>query len=428
MAQTSRYWDGIAIGDAATAPYSSDEYARVQRDLIRAAGADSGPLLNTGVAPDLGLTVRATTPASASVEVTAGSAIVRGTWYNSSATETLAIGANASGNPRIDTIILRKDYAAQTIRLVVLPGAPAVAPSAPALTQTDGVTWEIPLADIAVANGFATLANTTITPRRHWANAADGVYLDNVLNNSGALLQTGDVVIWDTTADRAVTTSITLGDPLLAGVWVGRTAAGGYGRVQTKGIGLVRIAGAVASRGLTLVKSNTNKAAQASTNSKRSAVGVSLEIPTANYLCWTAIDVGAQRAGAYVKDTTGGAGNTTANAFTDVNAAAIATITPHGDRVRVIVHCQGKLSAGLLEGYWDIYSVGLAARAGHATTGLQSIIIAGAGGTDYLPITLDAVFTGLAPGVAQVFKLQHKADGVSAVNTGAYWVIQAEEE
>jgi len=432
MAETSRFWDGIAVGDAATAPYSSDEYARVQRDLIRASEADSGPLLNTGVAPDLGLTVRATTPASASVEVTAGSAIVRGTWYNSSATETLAIGPNASGNPRIDTIILRKDYAAQTIRLVVLPGAPAVAPSVPALTQTDGVTWEIPLADIAVANGFATLANTTITPRRHWANAADGVYLDNVLNNSGALLETGDVVIWDTTADRAVTTSVVLGDPLVAGVWVGRTAAGGYGRVQTKGIGLVRMAGQVLSRGLTLVKSATAKAAQsaaaAATASKRSAIGLSLEVVNdANYLCWTAIDVGTQRAGAYVKDTTGGAGNTTNAAFTDVNGAAIITITPHGDRVRVIVHCQGKLGAGLAEGYWDIYSVGLAARAGAAATGLQSIITAGAGGTDYLPITMVAVFTGLAPGVAQVFKLQHASDGVNTVNTGAYWVMQAEE-
>ena len=148
---------------------------------------------------------------------------------------------------------------------------------------------------------------------------------------------------------------------------------------------------------------------------------------TVNYLCWTAIDVGAQRAGAYGKDTTGGAGNTTANAFTDVNAAAIATITPHGDRVRVIVHCQGKLGANLAEGYWDIYSVGLAARAGHATTGLQSIIVAGAGGSDYLPITLVAVFTGLTPGIASVFKLQHKSDGVNTVYTGAYWVMQAEE-
>src|SRR4030042_3479556 len=162
MVETSKFWDGIAIGDATTAPYSSDEYARVQRDLIRAAGADAGPLMGTGVAPDLGLTVRATTPVSASVEVTAGAAIVRGTWYSSDATETLVIAANGSGNPRIDTIVLRKDYVAQTIRLAVLPGTPAVTPAAPALTQTDGVTWEIPLADIAVANGFAPPANAVI--------------------------------------------------------------------------------------------------------------------------------------------------------------------------------------------------------------------------------------------------------------------------
>jgi hypothetical protein len=420
MAETSRFWDGIAVGDAATAPYSSDEYARVQRDLIRASEADSGPLLNTGVAPDLGLTVRATTPASASVEVTAGSAIVRGTWYNSSATETLAIGANASGNPRIDTIILRKDYAAQTIRLVVLPGAPAVTPSAPALTQTDGVTWELPLADIAVANGFATLANTTITPRRHWANAADGVYLDNVLNNSGVLLQTGDVVVWDTTADRAITTSVILGDPKLAGVWVGRTAAGGYGRVQTKGIGLVRMAGQVLSRGLTLVKSNTAKAAQsaaaAATASKRSAIGLSLEIVNdANYLCWTAIDVGAQRDGAIVMNTSLQAGAVT-GAWAISHATHTVTITPHTTRVKVTAQFPAYLGGADI-GYFDIYSVGLAARAGTANEGLNHIV----NETDKHPVTVVAIFSGLTPGIAQEFQLWLKTSGAQALNV--WWPV-----
>src|SRR4030065_389121 len=72
MVETSKFWDGIALGDATTAPYSSDEYARVQRDLIRASGADSGPLLGTGVAPDLGLTARAPTPDSPGADAVRG--------------------------------------------------------------------------------------------------------------------------------------------------------------------------------------------------------------------------------------------------------------------------------------------------------------------------------------------------------------------
>jgi hypothetical protein len=186
---------------------------------------------------------------------------VYGGYYNLSGTPpTFVITANGSGNPRIDTVVLRKDWVLQTIRLVVLTGTPAGSPLPPTLTQTPGTRWEIPLADILVNSGFVTIVQANITPRRAWANAASNIYLLDVLNNSGVPLVAGDVVKWDTTTDFSVTTSTTPSDPLTAGVWQSRTGAGSYGRLLVKGIGPVN-ANAAVTRGNVLAQSSTAKQA-----------------------------------------------------------------------------------------------------------------------------------------------------------------------
>jgi hypothetical protein len=101
------------------------------------------------------------------VKVNIGRAFVDGAWYETDTAETLSIAANndGSGFARIDTIVLRKSYAAQTVRLAVLQGTPAASPAAPTLTQNTS-TWEYPLADVAVANLFTTITNANITDRR----------------------------------------------------------------------------------------------------------------------------------------------------------------------------------------------------------------------------------------------------------------------
>ena len=262
MAETSRPWNGTTVGDAG--PYSDANWQVLYQHIIGVGGlrANVGVFLGSGAQPFEGLRVQAQSPASASVDVLSGAALVQGIAYISTATEAQAIAANGSGNPRIDTIIVRVDYALQTSRLAVLQGTPAASPSAPSLTQTAGVMWELPLADIAVANGFATITAGNVTPRQEWVNAPPGVYLDNVVNNSGGELVSGDVVIWDSTADRAVTTTTTLGDDRAAGIWSGTTANGGYGRVQTAGIGYVK-ANAAITRGDRLQVFSTVKQASA---------------------------------------------------------------------------------------------------------------------------------------------------------------------
>jgi hypothetical protein len=260
MSQTSRPWAGTSPGDAGS--YSAQQWQQLYQSIVGlgASRPNVGPLLGSGTQPDDGLKVQAQSPATTSVDVLAGSALIQGVAYINTATVPFTIAANSSGNPRIDTVVVRADYALQTVRLAVLQGTPAVTPSTPTLTQSANVMWEIPLADIAVATGFTSIVKANITPRHEWANAAAGVYLDNILNNSGVTLQDGDVVIWDTSTDRAVITTTTADDVLLAGVWRGRTANGSYGRVQVQGVGYVN-ANAAITRGAILVTSTTAKQA-----------------------------------------------------------------------------------------------------------------------------------------------------------------------
>lgn len=279
MSQLSLPWTGIVTGDAG--PYAAvNHWQTLWRYTLHGLRANMGPLIDSGSAPNLGLQVQATSPASAAVDVLPGSALVAGSFYLNDAIETLSIAANVSGNPRIDTVVLTADYTAQTVRVEVLTGTPAATPAPPALTQVVGTEYQIPLADIAVANGFVTIGNGDIKPRQEWANAADGVYLKDILNNSGVTLETGDVVIWDTSADRAVTRTTQFNHPLIAGVWVGRTNNAGYGRVLQQGIGYVQVDGAYA-RGTGLYPSTTaGQAGGVSGVQNNGTLGVLLEAST----------------------------------------------------------------------------------------------------------------------------------------------------
>jgi hypothetical protein len=170
MTQTSAPWDGILLGDASAAPYSSAEWAHLWAQLhgVGSLFPNYGILPGTGNGTYDPLQVIAT--GASNVDVKIGAALVNGKLYETDAAVTLTVGANVSGNPRIDTVVLRTDYVAQTIRSVILQGTPAVSPVRPTLTQ-NATTWELPLADIAAANGFASITAADITDRRRFAHS-----------------------------------------------------------------------------------------------------------------------------------------------------------------------------------------------------------------------------------------------------------------
>lgn len=316
MTEATRPWNGTTVGDAG--PYSDSDWQELYQNIIGWGGKRSnvGVFLGTGTQPNEGLKVQAQSPATTSIDVLTGAALVQGIAYINTATEDFAIAANSSGNPRIDTIIVRVDYALQTGRLAVLQGTPAASPVAPSLTQTPGVMWEIPLADIAVADSFVSISNSNITPRYEWVNAPPAVYLDNVLNNSGVTLETGDVVRWDSSADRAVTTTTQVNDPRVAGVWQGRTANGSYGRVLKNGIGYVNGSAAVTRGALLTTHSVATEAVASTTIPANGALARALETTSGAglVLCYVQGHAGTSRATVADQKATNTAGGASAAA------------------------------------------------------------------------------------------------------------------
>lgn len=100
------------------------------------------------------------------IKVYAGQAMVRGHYYVSTATETLVIANSDPTNPRIDSVVLELDPAANTILLKVLTGTAASSPVAPTLTQTDAGIWQQRLGNVAVAAGAGLISAGNVTDLR----------------------------------------------------------------------------------------------------------------------------------------------------------------------------------------------------------------------------------------------------------------------
>jgi hypothetical protein len=103
------------------------------------------------------------------VKIRAGKyAQVHGRGYYSGTTDIITtVTANASGQPRIDLVVLGLDRSTWAVTAYVKAGTPALTPSPPSL-QRDAAgagtgKWEIPLAYVNVANGASNLAASDVT-------------------------------------------------------------------------------------------------------------------------------------------------------------------------------------------------------------------------------------------------------------------------
>lgn len=112
------------------------------------------------------------TGATSPVSVDTGDAIVNGRRYWNDAVKDIVI-PTPSAATRIDRIVLRLDYAGnpQTITAERLAGVEGGA--APALTQIDGTTWEVSLAQVSITTAGAI----TITDERAYVGDA-GIVAD----------------------------------------------------------------------------------------------------------------------------------------------------------------------------------------------------------------------------------------------------------
>lgn len=99
------------------------------------------------------------------VKVPSGKAWIKGHYGSNTSQVTVPIAAADPTNPRIDRVVLRLDWTANTISLEVLQGTPAGSPSAPSLTRT-ATRWELSLARVAVAAAASTISAGNVTDER----------------------------------------------------------------------------------------------------------------------------------------------------------------------------------------------------------------------------------------------------------------------
>jgi hypothetical protein len=119
-----------------------------------------------GVASSDGLNGLEGTAAANTVAIATGSALVDGKFYRNSASQDVNIPSADSGNTRIDRIVLRADWANFNVSVYRIAGTQSTGtPSAPAITQTGGTTYDIMLYQ-ALVNAAG---DVSLTDERVWA-------------------------------------------------------------------------------------------------------------------------------------------------------------------------------------------------------------------------------------------------------------------
>lgn len=174
MAEDSFLWTTGGAGDG-SATYTRADWARIGEIMAAASGFE-------GVAPSYRNEMAASDGGANTVDVDTGGAVVDGKPYeNNSSLAVNVPSAVGGGNTRIDRIVLRADWTAQTVRITRIAGTDAASPTVPAITQSSGATYDIKICQVLVDTG----GNVTVTDERVWAIvAADESTIEN---NAGTL-------------------------------------------------------------------------------------------------------------------------------------------------------------------------------------------------------------------------------------------------
>lgn len=181
--------------DSKVTGYDSDNYPIYDRAVDSSTLSTMiNEFVSTGVFPkdEDGFTV--TAGDGMTVNVSPGSAIIRGTTCIEKDARTLTIQAADSTYDRIDSVVLRYDNNenVRAIDLYVLKGTAASAPVQPVLTRDDTV-FEIALANIYIPVNATTISDERITDTRGdtsrcgWATGVSQDFMESI-NNRFALV------------------------------------------------------------------------------------------------------------------------------------------------------------------------------------------------------------------------------------------------
>lgn len=189
MAETSGFWTTNGTGDGPSAKYSRADMAKFHKIIAACKSFE-------GVAPGFLNELVGSVTGANTVSINTGGGVVDGIAYHNSAAVSVTIpSASGAGNTRIDRIVLRVSWAAQTARITRLPGTDAASPSAPAITQTSETTYDITLCQ-ALVNTSGTV---TLTDERTFAATTTNGILTNAVTTAKIA---DDAVNYDKAGDR----------------------------------------------------------------------------------------------------------------------------------------------------------------------------------------------------------------------------------
>jgi hypothetical protein len=157
MAEFSLPWDTGSTGDGASA-FTEQQIKEWLRDTFTTDRYTSEGVL-AGVGNQL-----ACTSATNQVTVASGAAMAYGTYYQNTAPTAIAVTSPVGGTTGL-RVNLRVVWSTQTVRAVVVKNTDGTS-STPALTQTAGTTWDIPLATGTITTGGAI----TLTDARDYCH------------------------------------------------------------------------------------------------------------------------------------------------------------------------------------------------------------------------------------------------------------------
>ncbi len=196
FSEFSMLWATNGTGDGGAGGYTqSDWFDLLKRLLISDNEASQGVLV--GYKNEL-----AVTAGSGNVQVDTGAAMVDGIPYRNDGAGTVSIPTPGAGNSRIDRIVLRASWSAQTVRITRIAGTASGSPTAPALTQTANTTWDTPLAQVHITDGGVI----TVTDERVYCHFASRVATENLADDAVTQPKIGASAVGTTElADDAVT-------------------------------------------------------------------------------------------------------------------------------------------------------------------------------------------------------------------------------
>lgn len=168
MAQTFKFIDDTSYDDTAVAEVFEDFYGESFVVPNALNNLDDG----SGVA------------GVSSLVIQSGLAVHQGIFYENDDDEGVVLDSQGGGLNRIDRVVLRRDNAAQTVRITVIKGTAAASPSVPALTAND-----MPLYYVYIPDGFTSPSTGSIYvyDERTFSYSAPfshHINLDNLIRNS----------------------------------------------------------------------------------------------------------------------------------------------------------------------------------------------------------------------------------------------------